>query len=193
MSCNFIFCKTGVALIKKVTIPRLELMGAFIGVEMIQFVKEAIQIDISRSVLLTDAKCVLFWIGSKKKLPTFIENRLHVIKSHNDLEFRYVPTADNPADLPTRGINAHELVDLNLWWNGPSYLLLNEENWPEMWNYEIEEESNIEETMIDNIAKKITCMEINSSVMVIKQSPFGINAEKYSSLYKVLRITARCI
>ena len=39
---------------------------------------------------------------------------------------------DNPADLPSRSVNATNLVNNTLWWNGPAFLLNSPENWPDL-------------------------------------------------------------
>ena len=36
----------------------------------------------------------------------------------------------NPADLPSRGITAKELVENSLWWGGPQFLRNPENHWP---------------------------------------------------------------
>jgi len=41
-----------------------------------------------------------------------------------------VKTEGNPADLASRGISVHELKNSNLWWQGPEWLLHNQEQWP---------------------------------------------------------------
>jgi hypothetical protein len=41
-----------------------------------------------------------------------------------------VPGIDNPADLPSRGIVPQQLVDSQLWWNGPTWLSGSSNLWP---------------------------------------------------------------
>ena len=36
----------------------------------------------------------------------------------------------NPADLPTRGMTASELLQSNMWMEGPEFLRQNEFTWP---------------------------------------------------------------
>lgn len=42
----------------------------------------------------------------------------------------WVPTDENPADLPTRGTTASQLSASKLWWNGPHWLTGSESVWP---------------------------------------------------------------
>ena len=61
-----------------------------------------------------------------------MENRVKEIQKQDDL-FCYVPTAQNPADLPTRGLTVSELQQSKLWWSGPEWLTSSQDNWPK-WN-----------------------------------------------------------
>ncbi|XP_043264255.1 uncharacterized protein LOC122404383 [Colletes gigas] len=45
-------------------------------------------------------------------------------------EWRHVPTRFNPADLNSRGVDAAELIQSELWISGPKWLRQSEENWP---------------------------------------------------------------
>ena len=45
-------------------------------------------------------------------------------------QWRHVPTAVNPADYLTRGVEVEELVNLKIWWEGPEYLKQGESTWP---------------------------------------------------------------
>uniref|UniRef100_A0A914USC2 Integrase catalytic domain-containing protein n=1 Tax=Plectus sambesii TaxID=2011161 RepID=A0A914USC2_9BILA len=126
-----IYTKSRLSPMKTVTIPRLELMAATIGARVTKFVKEQIKKPIKEIILWSDSKCVLGWINSKSEtLPKFIANRLQEIWTLEGAKFRYVPTQDNPADLGSRGVTVDELRDNNLWWNGPGWLLEEEDKWP---------------------------------------------------------------
>ena len=59
----------------------------------------------------------------------------------NDLNWQYVPTRDNPADLGSRGSLLSKIPEI--WWKGPSWLQV-KENWPKQPDTKPSEESEKE-------------------------------------------------
>ena len=120
---NIVFCKTKVAPVKEQSVPRLELMAAVLGARAITFLRKQLQppLHLVKVVLWSDSTTVLQWLRSEHKLPQFVQNRVSAIKSVPDVIHRYIATAVNPADLPSRGISASSLQDSTLWWNGPPH------------------------------------------------------------------------
>ena len=55
-----------------------------------------------------------------------MSNRIEKINSHHGVTWRDVPTAENPANLGSRG---GHLEEVDQWWNGPK-CLASRENWP---------------------------------------------------------------
>ena len=53
-----------------------------------------------------------------------MSNRLEKIRQHSEIEWKYVPTYDNPADVAGRGGGTS-----NMWWNGPEWLT-DKGKWP---------------------------------------------------------------
>ena len=45
-------------------------------------------------------------------------------------QWRYIPTAMNPADCLTCGVKLVEIMNLKLWWEGLEYLKEDESLWP---------------------------------------------------------------
>ena len=74
-----------------------------------------------KHMLLTDSACVLYWLRTNKPLSIFVENRVKEIKQEKDIVCHHVPTDQNPADIPTRGMNVIEISQSKLWWNGPEW------------------------------------------------------------------------
>lgn len=132
-SIHLIFAKSRLKPPKKLSIPRMELLGVLIATRVSKFLKNHMPIVAeARTILWTDSKCVLSWIlASNIKVPVFEANRLREIKSAAISEYRYVPTDKNPSDLGTRGCTLPELVKNNLWWHGPKFLEQPEVEWPE--------------------------------------------------------------
>ena len=56
-----------------------------------------------------DSQCVLNWINSQKPLRTFVENRVKEIKEDKSIQYHYISTKENPADIACRGKSTSEL------------------------------------------------------------------------------------
>ena len=107
---------------QQLTVPRLELVAAVMGVRLAQFALRAFsRIGVPTSVLYyTDSQDVLYWLQRRKPLKAFVHNRVEEVLSMSSLEqWSYVPTKENPADLGTRGIAVSALANASLWWRGP--------------------------------------------------------------------------
>ena len=64
-----------------------------------------------------------------------MKNRITEITNEKNVEFRYINTKDNPADLPSRGMSGKELKQSTLWWSGPEWLKDDLPSWS-TWNIE---------------------------------------------------------
>lgn len=118
--------KSRVAPIQVITIPKLELKGALLLAELITKLKDALVID-AQIFCWCDSTVALSWIvADPLELRPFVRNRAVFIQQLTDKNnWLYVRSADNPADLVSRGTTIQVLRESNLWWYGPSWLL----NW----------------------------------------------------------------
>ena len=120
------------------TIPKLELLGVFIGKRIAKYVLLNLKLTIDKLVLWTDATTILHWLNSLHVQDKFVEARLSEIREpsdsaipikEKDFLIKYVPSESNPADLATRGSKAEDLFNTPLWWQGPTWLPY-EQLWP---------------------------------------------------------------
>ena len=100
---NLLFSKSRIASKKKMTIPRLELLALLTGMRSLKFVSKKLKLENTKITVWTDSQCVLSWIKTKKPLSVFVRNRLTEITSEKNVEFWFIHTKENPADLPSRG------------------------------------------------------------------------------------------
>ena len=112
---DLFFSKTRLAPVKGLTIPRLELMAVLIGVRCVTFVKDQLRLPLEQIHLWTDSQCVLKRISSDKDLTVFVRNRVREIKSHSEIQFHYINTKENPADIATGESTMHKFRDNELW------------------------------------------------------------------------------
>ena len=111
-----------------VTIPRLELVAAHMATNLLVNVRNALDnIPTPRSYGWTDSTVVLHWIKGNGQYKQFVANRLAKIQLRKEIQWRYVPTNENPADLASRG---GPIKSSNLWESGPEWLQ-EEHRWPE--------------------------------------------------------------
>ena len=111
ISTNVVAAKTKVAPGIAISIPRLELMGAVVGVRLAKRIATVIDFTIGRGTFRSDSVNVLWWIrGRSRQFKPFVANRVGEIQSNTDPEqWRYVPTSMNPADILSRGIKIEKL------------------------------------------------------------------------------------
>jgi hypothetical protein len=129
---SIVTSKSRVAPIKRITIPRLELCGAHLLAKLLDHTKEIFNIPMHDTYAWTDSTIVLCWLkDTPRRFKTYVGNRVSSVTDRIPPErWRHVPSIDNPADAPSRGIFPSELVSLDLWWKGPAWLYEDEEAWP---------------------------------------------------------------
>ncbi|XP_075990363.1 uncharacterized protein LOC142986014 [Anticarsia gemmatalis] len=100
--------KSKVSPIKPSTIPRLELCAALMAAKLCKSVLDSLRYNPGKLVHWCDSSVVLSWINNDPtKLKMFVANRVcEIVELTNASSWRYVPTALNPADLISRGMDA---------------------------------------------------------------------------------------
>ena len=80
----------------------------------------------------TDSEICPWWIKSvDKKGKAWVENRINAIRALADIDlWRFVPGDCNPSDIGTRKGDFVDLGSNVLFWNGPSFLLLDPSGLP---------------------------------------------------------------
>ena len=66
-----------------------------------------------------DSTVALHWTCGNGVYKQFVSNRVAQIRAHPEIQWRHVPTKDNPADIVGRG---SPVISLALWWSGPTWL-----------------------------------------------------------------------
>ena len=132
VSTSLVASKTRVAPLSATSIPRLELMGAVLGLRLALSVAKVLKIDQSLLSFWSDSMNVLWWIRKpSRSFRPFIANRVGEIHdSSSPTQWRHVNTHQNPADLPTRGMSVTEIKRSEMWWKGPNFLSMPEDAWP---------------------------------------------------------------
>ena len=80
-SARLLCSKSRLAPVKKVTLPRLELLAALIGVRLLNYCSKALSFDTRKAFLWTDSKVALGWIqNDPSRWKTFVCNRVTEIQ-----------------------------------------------------------------------------------------------------------------
>ncbi|KAJ8973156.1 hypothetical protein NQ317_017929 [Molorchus minor] len=144
---QLIQAKNRISPIKKLTIPRLELLAATIGARLLTSVIENFNKKDLQIYCWTDSTTVLSWIRREDMWKPFIWNRIQEIRSLTEKNcWFHVPGHMNPADLPSRGCSPKELL-LSRWWEGLMWLK-DKRNWPKQ-SFETNEEEILNEKRKD--------------------------------------------
>ena len=63
---------------------------------------------------------MLNWINNKGEWKQFVRRRVNeILKKTRKSDWGYCNSEENPAEIGSRGVEAFELSEAKLWWNGP--------------------------------------------------------------------------
>lgn len=129
----FVTARSRVAPKKQQSIPRLELCAALTGAQMARILKSELTLPIQRVVLWSDSTTVLKWLQSEScRFKVFVGTRVAEIQDLTEGDtWRYVDSAQNPADDITRGKPLDTLTPDSRWGQGPSFLWCDPDKWPQ--------------------------------------------------------------
>ncbi len=147
---SFVFARSRVAPRKQMTIPRLELSAALTGAQVANILQAELTVDINHVILWSDSSTVLQWLKSDScRYKVFVGTRVAEIQSLTDIEsWRYVDSANNSADVITRGQSLKDLTPPCRWINGPDFLHQPESCWPTLPTNEPEPEAELKKSAI---------------------------------------------
>jgi len=127
---HLIQAKARVAPIKKLTIPRLELLACTIGARLYAEIKQTLNDTSIQNYFWSDSSTAIYWIQKEEDWAVFVGNRVKEIRKLTEkTAWRHIPGILNPADLPSRGCNPKALLQ-SQWWEGPSWLFSDPSHWP---------------------------------------------------------------
>ncbi|XP_062710841.1 uncharacterized protein LOC134288923 [Aedes albopictus] len=130
--CSLIAAKTKVALLRTLSIPRLELQVAMMCSRLLQNICSALIIDIHRCFLWSDSATLLAWHRSgSRRYHQFMSFRVGEILSLTSVdEWRYDPSRENVADDATKWNGGPSFDPSCRWYQGPAFLQDPESQWP---------------------------------------------------------------
>lgn len=179
---SFVCSKTKVAPLKRLSIPRLELTAALLLSRLIHYVQATLKVDVKATHLWTDSLVTLSWIKSHaSRWKDFVRNRVAQIQELTPgAHWRYIPGTSNPADCASRGLTTTQLQSHSLWWTGPPWIL-KPNSWPSQ----------------PALADERSAQEARPGVSLLAAAPktdyYWDIIYRYSTLNKLLRITALCV
>lgn len=116
------------------------------------------------------------------------------IRKHEDINFNYVETNRNPADVASRGCNTSNLHADQLWWHGPEWLVKPEEQWELTSATDSLAVENLEGVQTENVVGTFTVKkemtDTKQSCVFPESPPLNICCERFSSMLRLVRVSA---
>lgn len=121
-SLTLLTSKTKVADLRFQSTARLELNGAVLLSELLQWTVEMYKPRKVEVIAFCDSQIVLAWLqGHPSKWKTCVVNRTsQILEWMQPSQWHYIDTKMNPTDCASRGLHPSELITHNLWLHGPN-------------------------------------------------------------------------
>jgi len=103
-------------------------------------------------------------------------------------QWRHCPVSLNPTDFPSWGLSAQKLFDCTVWWEGPLFLKLHSEDWPQQ--IEPHSVAALTELIKSPQSQTHALVAITGTTLNLLEI---IDCQRYSSLNHLLRVTARVL
>ncbi|KRZ73102.1 hypothetical protein T10_8300 [Trichinella papuae] len=178
--------KSRVASLKKLSIPRLELMAALLCARLVCYMRKELALDVEACHCWSDSKVALGGNGDANRWKPFVANRVREIHALTPSQWwRYCPNEDNPVDLASRGCSVKNLFTSL---KGPTWLRGPPETWPQAeWEERIEG--------LEVLKKKCRATAALVTVSPPQDAATVINPGGYSSFEsfeRLIRVAAWC-
>ena len=191
MDVKLVASKTKVAPVKKQTIPRLELAAATLLAKLVDSLLKALDWKVE-VFYWVDSMTTLHWIRNDRMWKPYIQHRVNEIRDVSLPEsWNFCPGSLNPADLPSRGISGQQLSNGSLWFSGPEFLAKDKQEWPKCPTSNPSESDNVLREAVKQpptIVRSLLANELK--LRAVSDLSKIIDMERYSSLRKLLRVTA---
>ncbi|XP_063907415.1 uncharacterized protein LOC135125692 [Zophobas morio] len=175
--------RSRVSPLKTITLPRLELCAAVLLARLIHKLLPTINLNITTQYMWTDSSIVLSWLASSPSTwNVFVANRVAEISTLTSISnWHHVKSADNPADIVSRGKLPSKLITSDLWWHGPHWLSKNKSEWPA--------------SFVSSNAQNVPILEKRAKlkILVVTNNNVLPLLTKYSSFDKLQSVLAYCL
>ena len=108
---------------KTTSIPRLDLCSAALSTQAVRMMRKELDVKFDEEFYYSDSKAVLGYIQNEsRRFYVYVANRVQAIRNvTKPSQWRYIDSANNPADLATRGVPSNKLME-SRWMSGPEFL-----------------------------------------------------------------------
>ncbi|XP_008482926.1 uncharacterized protein LOC103519612 [Diaphorina citri] len=183
VTVGLVCSKSKVAPLKTESIPRLELCAGLLLSNLMQSVVKTFSplVNLSQVLCFLDSTVALDWIhSSPHRWAPFVANRVSKIQHNVDpKQWYHVAGKENPADCVSRGLLPSELVQHRLFYDGPPWLTLPQEQWS-LSDYSVSDPS----THLEARKSELTCALVNTNTA---EDLIGNLSLRFSSWTKFLR------
>ena len=183
---SLVASKTRVSPKKRQSIPRLELLGALVLSRLANSIIDSLPMAMP-VFYWTDSMAALHWMRVVKPWKQYISHRVaEICRLTARDQWQHCPGDINPADIPSRGLSSEKLADNKMWWKGPEFLQLSDEQWPRS---EAFPSSEITEVEVIKNPKGLTHVLLSASEFKCSSVDEVIDCTRYSRLNVLLRVT----
>jgi len=178
VTVRLICSKARLAPIKGVILPRLEILAALVATRLLRYFCQATECDISKATLWSDSAGALARTrGDPKRWEKFVCNRVtEIVEYTAPSQWRHCPGSQNPTDILSRGLHAHDLSAYHTRRNGPTWFQVTPDHWSR----------DIRTDHASTPEKRITS---HQTLTVSTHAPL-LDVHKFSSYTKLLRVVA---